>query len=160
VYRQHQGVDYGAPTGTPVAAIADGTVMMARWNGGYGNFVQLRHSAGLVSCYGHLSGYGPGVRSGRGVRQGQTIGYVGSTGLSTGPHLHFEIRQNGKPVNPLKVIPPRAEPVAGKNMSEFKALVAGYKTELSRPVGPVAAAPDSGEGKRELSLPQSKPSGN
>jgi len=143
VYRQHQGVDYGAPTGTPVSAIADGTVTLARWNGGYGNFVQLRHSRGLVSCYGHLSRYGAGVKAGRSVRQGQTVGYVGTTGLSTGPHLHFEVRQGGKPVNPLKVIPPRAEPVAKKHMPEFNALKASYLADLVRPAGPVVAAADS-----------------
>jgi murein DD-endopeptidase MepM/ murein hydrolase activator NlpD len=143
VYRQHQGVDYGAPTGTPVSAIADGTVLMARWNGGYGNFVQVRHSGGMVSCYGHLSRYGAGVKAGRSVRQGQTVGYVGSTGFSTGPHLHFEVRQGGKPVNPLKVIPPRAEPVAKKNMPEFDALKASYLADLAGPAGPVAAAADS-----------------
>ncbi len=143
VYRQHQGVDYGAPTGTPVSAIADGTVVMARRNGGYGNFVQIRHSGGLVSCYGHLSRYGAGAGVGRSVRQGQTVGYVGSTGFSTGPHLHFEVRQGGRPVNPLKVIPPRAEPVAKKNMPEFNALKASYLADLARPAGPIIAAVDS-----------------
>jgi murein DD-endopeptidase MepM/ murein hydrolase activator NlpD len=143
VYRQHQGVDYGAPTGTPVSAIADGTVAMARRNGGYGNFVQVRHSGGMVSCYGHLSRYGAGVKAGRSVRQGQTVGYVGSTGFSTGPHLHFEVRQGGKPVNPLKVIPPRAEPVASRNMPEYNVLKASYLTDLARPAGPVVAAMDS-----------------
>ena len=140
VYRQHQGVDYGAPTGTPVSAISDGTVVMARRNGGYGNFVQIRHAGGLVSCYGHLSRYGVGTKAGRSVRQGQTIGYVGSTGFSTGPHLHFEVRQGGKPVNPLKVIPPRAEPVAKKNMPEFSTLKDSYRADLVRPAGPVAVA--------------------
>lgn len=157
-WRQHTGIDYGAPTGTPVSAIADGTVVMARRNGGYGNFVQIRHSGGLVSCYGHLSRYGAGAMAGRSVRQGQTIGYVGSTGLSTGPHLHFEVRQGGKPVNPLKVIPPRAEPVAKKNLPEFNALKASYLADLTGPAGPVAMVSDSGEEKRELPLPQSKAS--
>ncbi len=143
VYRQHQGVDYGAPTGTPVSAIADGTVVMARRNGGYGNFVQIRHSGGLVSCYGHLSRYGAAVKAGRRVRQGQTVGYVGTTGLSTGPHLHFEVRRGGKPVNPLKVIPPRAEPVARKNLPEFRALKASYLADLVRPAGPVVPVADS-----------------
>ena len=142
-WRQHTGIDYGAPTGTPVSAIADGTVVMARRNGGYGNFVQLRHAGGLVSCYGHLSRYGSGIRAGRSVRQGQTVGYVGTTGLSTGPHLHFEVRQGGKPVNPLKLIPPRAEPVAKKNLREFNALKVSYLADLSRPAGPVTAAADS-----------------
>jgi len=155
-WRQHAGIDYGAPTGTPVSAIADGAVTMARYNGGYGNFVQLRHSGGLVSCYGHLSRYGAGIKAGRSVRQGQTVGYVGTTGLSTGPHLHFEVRRGGKPVNPLKVIPPRAEPVAKKNMPEFNALKASYLADLARPAGPVVP-PDSTQEKRELALPHSKP---
>jgi murein DD-endopeptidase MepM/ murein hydrolase activator NlpD len=142
-WRQHSGIDYGAPTGTPVSAIADGTVVMARRNGGYGNFVEVRHAGGLVSCYGHLSRYGAGLRAGGNVRQGQTVGYVGMTGLATGPHLHFEVRQGGKPVNPLKVIPPRAEPVAKKNMPAFNALKASYLADLVRPAGPVAVAVDS-----------------
>jgi murein DD-endopeptidase MepM/ murein hydrolase activator NlpD len=158
-WRQHTGIDYGAPTGTPVSAIADGTVVMARWNDGYGNFVQVRHSGGLVSCYGHLSRYGAGVKAGRSVRQGQTVGYVGTTGNSTGPHLHFEVRQGGKPVNPLKVIPPRAEPVASKNMPEFNGRKASYLADLARPAGPVVSAPDSSKEKRELPLPHSKAAG-
>lgn len=122
VVRPHQGVDYVAPRGTPVSAIADGVVTMARWNGGYGKVVEIRHSGGLVSRYGHLSGYGPGVKVGKFIRQGATVGYVGATGLATGPHLHFEIRQNGKPVNPLKVIPPRAEPVPARYLADFQAV--------------------------------------
>jgi len=136
-YRQHHGVDYGAPTGTPVAAIADGTVTKARWSGGYGNLVEVRHAGGLLSRYGHLSRYGPGVRKGQRVRQGQTVGYVGSTGISTGPHLHFEVHQGGRPVNPLKVIPPRAEPVAKKNLPEFQRLRDEYLADLRRPAGPI-----------------------
>jgi murein DD-endopeptidase MepM/ murein hydrolase activator NlpD len=143
VWRQHTGIDYGAPTGTPVAAIADGTVEMARWNGGYGNFVRIRHSGGLVSCYGHLSRYGAGAKAGRSVRQGQTIGYVGSTGFSTGPHLHFEVRRSGSPVNPLKVIPPRAEPVAKRNMPEFERAKASYLAGLAHPAGPIRPPTDS-----------------
>jgi len=142
-WRQHTGIDYGAPTGTPVSAIADGRIVMARRNGGYGNFVQIQHSGGLVSCYGHLSRYGAGTRAGRSVRQGQTVGYVGMTGLATGPHLHFEVRQGGKPVNPLKVIPPRAEPVAKQNMPEFNSLKASHLADLARPVGPVVAVQDT-----------------
>jgi murein DD-endopeptidase MepM/ murein hydrolase activator NlpD len=142
-WRQHTGIDYGAPTGTPVSAIADGRVVMARRNGGYGNFVQLQHAGGLVSCYGHLSRYGPGIRAGRSVRQGQTVGYVGMTGLATGPHLHFEVRQGGKLVNPLKVIPPRAEPVARKYMPDFNALKATYLADLARPEGPVVEVRDT-----------------
>ncbi len=140
VYRQHAGVDYGAPSGTPVSAIADGSVTFAGWRGGYGNLVEVRHSGGLSSRYGHLSGFGPGVRSGRTVRQGQTVGYVGTTGDATGPHLHFEIRQAGKPVNPLKVIPPRAEPVPAKYMDEFKQVRDGYIAEIQQALA--SAVPD------------------
>lgn len=131
-YREHHGVDYGAPTGTPVAAIADGTVVRASWFNGYGNFVEIRHSGGLVSGYGHLSRYGAGIKSGRSVRQGQTIGYVGSTGMSTGPHLHFQVKKNGSFVNPLKVIPPRAEPVSSKYMADFGRVRDSYLSELAR----------------------------
>lgn len=141
-YRQHHGVDYGAPRGTPVSAIADGTVTMARYNGGYGNFVEIRHAGGLKSRYGHLSSYGAGIRSGRSVRQGQVVGRVGSTGFSTGPHLHFEVLQGGRPVNPLKVIPPRAEPVPKNLMAEFERVKAAYLADLARPAGPVRP-PDS-----------------
>jgi murein DD-endopeptidase MepM/ murein hydrolase activator NlpD len=158
-WREHAGVDYGAPSGTPVSAIADGQITIAGWTGGYGRLVEIRHAGGLSSRYGHLSGFGPGVHEGARARQGQTIGYVGMTGLATGPHLHFEVRQNGTPVNPLKVIPPRAEPVAKKNMPEFEALKASYLADLTRPAGPVVAALDSAPEKRELPLPQSKASG-
>lgn len=143
VYRQHHGVDYGAPTGTPVSAIADGTVVRAGWNGGYGNFVKIRHSGGLASCYGHLSRYGAGVKSGRSVRQGQVVGFVGSTGYSTGPHLHFEVHRNGAPVNPLKVIPPRAEPVPSKLMADYQRVRAGYLERLRLPAGPVRPSVDT-----------------
>jgi len=132
VWRPHHGVDYGAPTGTPVSCIADGTVTFAGWRGGYGRLVEVKHQAGLVSRYGHLSGFGPGVRTGRRLRQGQTIGYVGMTGDATGPHLHFEIRKNGKPVNPLKVIPPRAEPVPKRYFAQFTAVMADYRAALER----------------------------
>ncbi|MEO0079739.1 MAG: peptidoglycan DD-metalloendopeptidase family protein [candidate division WOR-3 bacterium] len=132
IWRPHQGVDYVAPKGTPVSAVADGTVTMASWNGGYGRMVEIRHSGGLVSRYGHLSGFGPGIRQGRYVRQGATVGYVGATGLATGPHLHFEIRKDGKPVNPLKVIPPRAEPVPKRLMPEFERVKNGYLARFSR----------------------------
>ncbi len=130
VVRPHNGVDYVAPRGTPVSAIADGVVTMARWQGGYGKMVEIKHAGGLVSRYGHLSGYGPGIKTGKMVRQGATIGYVGATGLATGPHLHFEIRQNGKPVNPLKVIPPRAEPVAKKFLPLFEQTKLSYLKEI------------------------------
>lgn len=141
VMRPHQGVDYVAPRGTPVSAIADGVVTHAGWWGGYGNLVEIKHSGGLVSRYGHLSGYGPGIKVGRYVHQGATVGYVGATGLATGPHLHFEIRSNGKPVNPLKVIPPRAEPVAKNYFDDFQNVKNSYLALINRAKAP--PEPDS-----------------
>jgi murein DD-endopeptidase MepM/ murein hydrolase activator NlpD len=119
IVRPHQGIDYVAQSGTPVSAIGDGTVTYAGWRGGYGRLVEITHSQRFKSRYGHLSRFGSGIRSGRRVNQGQIVGYVGTTGLSTGPHLHFELLQNGSWVNPLKIIPPRAEPVKPEFLSEF-----------------------------------------
>ena len=124
VRRAHQGVDYGAPTGTPVKAVGDGVVTGKGWAGGYGNQVVLKHSAGLESLYSHLSGYARGVSVGSRVRQGQVIGFVGSTGLASGPHLDFRLRQNGRFINPLRAINPRGEPVSAKNRETFEKIAA------------------------------------
>jgi murein DD-endopeptidase MepM/ murein hydrolase activator NlpD len=99
--RPHLAVDYSAPVGTPVRAVADGTVVLARWNGGNGIQVHLRHHAGYETIYNHLSRLAPGVRAGGRVSQRQVIGFVGSTGLSTGPHLDYRVIKNGRFVNPL-----------------------------------------------------------
>ena len=93
-----QGVDIAAEIGTPIVATADGVVTAAGWNGGYGNMVDVDHGGGIVTRYGHASAVA--VTVGQQVRRGQTIAYVGSTGRSTGPHLHYEVRVNGQPVNP------------------------------------------------------------
>jgi murein DD-endopeptidase MepM/ murein hydrolase activator NlpD len=119
IVRPHHGIDYVAPTGTPVSVIGDGTVTFAGWKGGYGRLVEITHSQRYKSRYGHLSRFGSGIKSGRRVSQGQIVGYVGTTGLSTGPHLHFELLQNGSWVNPLKIIPPRADPVKPEYFSDF-----------------------------------------
>jgi len=111
VRRMHHGLDYVAPTGTPVSCVADGRVTVAGWSGGYGRLVEVSHPEGYITRYGHLSRFGRGIRRGEAVVQGQVIGYVGSTGLSTGPHLHYEVRKFGAAVNPLRLNPPRAEPV-------------------------------------------------
>jgi murein DD-endopeptidase MepM/ murein hydrolase activator NlpD len=119
VYRPHYGVDYAAPSGTPVVSIGDGAVTYAGWNGGMGNYVEVRHNGIYSSCYGHLSRYGKGVKKGRRVAQGQVIGYVGTTGLSTGPHLDFRIKKHGSYVNPLRMDFPRTDPVPDAEFEEF-----------------------------------------
>ena len=99
-FRLHQGIDLGAPVGAPVLAATDGVIAEAQWRGGYGRWVRLSHGDGLDTGYGHLSGWAAGVRPGLRVRQGQVIGYVGQSGLATGPHLHFEVAVHGKPIDP------------------------------------------------------------
>lgn len=100
--RAHQGVDLAAPTGSPITATSDGRVGAANWNGGYGLFVSLNHGGGVETRYGHMSRLN--VVPGQQVRKGDVIGYVGSTGRSTGPHLHYEVRQNGRAVNPAPLL--------------------------------------------------------
>jgi len=119
IVRPHRGIDYTAPSGTPVSAIGHGTVTFAGWRGGYGRLVEIVHAQRFKSRYGHLRSFGKGIRSGLRVNQGQIVGYVGSTGMSTGPHLHFELLQNGAWVNPMKIIPPRADPVKQEYLAEF-----------------------------------------
>lgn len=118
--RAHYGVDFAAPVGTPVRSIGDGTIIYAGRSGGAGRMVKIRHKGGFVSAYLHLSGYARGMRSGMKVSRGQIIAFVGSSGLSTGPHLDFRIYKNGKPMNPLTVDSPRLAPVDSSDMPEFK----------------------------------------
>jgi len=100
IYRPHQGIDYAAPTGTPIAAVCDGKAMFAGWQGGYGKSIIIQHNSTYSSHYGHLSHFAPGIKPGVRVKQGEIIGYVGSTGLATGPHLDFRISANGAFINP------------------------------------------------------------
>jgi murein DD-endopeptidase MepM/ murein hydrolase activator NlpD len=115
----HYGVDYGAPTGTEVHATADGVVTLAGRNGGAGNMVRLRHPNGYETNYLHLSRYGGGVRKGVRVSQGQVIGYVGSTGLSTGPHLDYRVKHNGSWINPLTISSPPVKPLVADRLQRF-----------------------------------------
>jgi murein DD-endopeptidase MepM/ murein hydrolase activator NlpD len=119
-YLPHHGVDYSAPVGTPVSAIGDGVVTFAGWKGAYGKLVYLKHKAGYQSGYGHLSKFAKGIKKGARVKQGQLIAYVGNTGRSTGPHLHFEMKRYGNRVNPLRVRIPAADPVSKKNLPLFQ----------------------------------------
>ena len=119
IRRPHLGVDYAAPYGTPVQAIGDGKIIKTGWNGGAGRMVKIKHNSVYTTAYLHLSRYGKGVKSGKYVKQGDIIGYVGSTGLSTGPHLDFRFYKNGHPIDPLKVKAPPVNPVKKENLAKF-----------------------------------------
>ena len=120
VYRPHLGVDYAAPTGTPVHAVADGVVTFKGWGGGGGNTLKIKHAGNLVTGYLHLSKFAKGISQGTRVSQGQVIGYVGSTGTSTGPHLDYRIWKNGTNIDPLKVPQEPAEPIKEENTAAFE----------------------------------------
>ena len=130
-YRPHYGVDYAAPVGTPVMATADGTVIKRTRDRASGNFVGLRHGNGYESYYLHLSRFARSAPVGAQVRQGDVIGYVGNTGWSTGPHLDYRIKKNGKWVNPRKLSLPPADPVAEADLPAFRELVARYDTMIA-----------------------------
>ena len=129
-YRAHLGVDFGARRGTPVMAAGSGKVVFAGRKGGYGNVVIIYHGSGYKTLYAHLSKFRRGIRRGKRVKQGQVIGYVGSTGLSTGPHLHFGLYKNNRPINPLRVVKIAKSGLSGKKLREFKKMVARYKKEI------------------------------
>ncbi|MCF0178405.1 MAG: peptidoglycan DD-metalloendopeptidase family protein [Bacteroidales bacterium] len=116
----HTGVDYAAPKGTPVVSIGDGVVTSAKYEGAGGNTIRIKHNSVYRSAYLHLSKYAPGIKAGVRVSQGQLIGYVGSTGSSTGPHLDFRVWKNDTPINPLKMESPAANPIAESNMEAFE----------------------------------------
>lgn len=138
--RPHLGIDYAAPVGTPIWSIGDGTVIFRGWNGGYGKQVIIRHRNGYASMYGHLSRFGPGIRQGKEVLQKQVIGYVGSTGLSTGPHLDFRLRRNQAFLNPLRQISPRAASLEKAEMLPFQESVRPVLSFLDDSQAPVPAA--------------------
>lgn len=117
--RMHTGVDWAAPTGTPILAAGDGTIEMAERHGGYGNYIRIRHANGFATAYGHMVRFAPGSKPGARVKQGQIIGYVGSTGRSTGPHLHYEVLVNNKFVNPMTIAVPRGLELEGRTLAAF-----------------------------------------
>jgi murein DD-endopeptidase MepM/ murein hydrolase activator NlpD len=128
----HEGVDFAAPTGTPVYAAADGVVVDAAPNGGYGNWIRIDHSSKLSTVYGHLLAFAPGIEPGESVVRGELIGFVGNTGRSTGPHLHFEIRSDGKPVNPITYPELKPGPLHGPDLERFRKQVARSLEERER----------------------------
>ena len=118
--KMHRGTDFAAPSGTPIMASGSGTVTRARWCGGGGNCVKIKHNSTYETIYAHMKSFAKGVKEGRKVKQGQIIGYVGSTGLSTGPHLHYEVIVNGKKVNSQKLKLPSGKILRGKEREEFE----------------------------------------
>lgn len=128
--KAHTAVDYAAPTGTPVVALGDGTVISAGWAGGGGNTVKIRHNSVYTTSYMHLSKYGPGIKAGVQVKQGQVIGYVGMTGTATGPHLDFRVYMNGTAVNPLTLESPSAEPIKDEFRPALDSVFRAYKAEM------------------------------
>ncbi len=130
--RPHTGIDYAAPKGTPVMSIGDGTVIWKGYKGGGGHTVKIKHNSTYSSAYLHLSRYGKGIHNGARVSQGQVIGYVGSTGASTGPHLDFRVWKNGTPINPLKMESPPTEPLPEEYMLEFDSVKAIYLDRIMK----------------------------
>ena len=118
--RPHNGIDWAGATGTPILAAGNGVVEEARYKGEFGNYVRIRHANGYHSSYGHMSRYATNIREGSRVRQGEVIGYIGATGLASGPHLHFEILVNTRPVDPLSIQVPRERQLAGKQLADYQ----------------------------------------
>ncbi len=147
ISRRHEGTDYAANPGTPVMAAGDGVVARAGWAGGYGNLVEIRHRSGIVTRYGHLRGFARGIRSGTRVSQGQVIGYVGSTGLATGPHLHYEFRVNGTARDPRRVSLGNGAPIPPAQRATFMR-ERERLSAMSRDLTPgLLMAPDSASGQ-------------
>jgi murein DD-endopeptidase MepM/ murein hydrolase activator NlpD len=118
--KMHRGIDFGAPRGTPIMAAGNGVVEVAGWNGGYGRYLRIRHNGRYKTAYGHLSKFRRGIRKGKRVKQGQIVAYVGSTGRSTGPHLHYEILVNNKRINPLRLKLPTGKKLKGRALARFQ----------------------------------------
>jgi murein DD-endopeptidase MepM/ murein hydrolase activator NlpD len=143
-WRAHEGIDYAANTGTPVRAVAEGSVVRAGWSGGYGQMVEIRHPDGVVTRYGHLSRIAAGVKAGSTVSQGDVIGAVGRTGLATGPHLHFELRVNGRATDPRRLPRDGGRPIAEDDRIAFVLQRSKARLMLAEPEREVA----------QLSVPQ------
>lgn len=130
--RPHTGVDYAAPTGTPVRTIGDGVVTSVKYEGAGGNTVRIKHNSVYSTAYLHLHNYAKGLKVGQRVKQGEVIGYVGSTGRSTGPHLDFRVWKNGTPINPLTMDSPPAEPIKAANKPAFESAIKAYQREMEK----------------------------
>jgi len=126
-------VDYSAAIGTPIVAAGDGYILFRGWKHGFGNYLEIKHPTGMITCYGHLRGFARGIVAGQRVSQGTMIGYVGSTGESTGPHLDYRVMKNGRFMDPLRLVLPASMPVRAEYMVEYKQLVAQYLPLLQNP---------------------------
>jgi murein DD-endopeptidase MepM/ murein hydrolase activator NlpD len=125
----HQGIDFGAPTGTPIFAAGNGVIEQIGWKNGYGKYIKVRHNGTYETAYAHTSRFASGLKKGSKVKQGQVIAYVGATGRATGPHLHFEIIINGKHVNPSTVKTVASDKLTGPTLKAFKAQVAAIQNQ-------------------------------
>jgi murein DD-endopeptidase MepM/ murein hydrolase activator NlpD len=138
--KMHKGVDFAVPTGTPIYAAGDGVVEKAQWVSGYGRYVELKHVNGFETGYGHMNKIADGMKPGTRVKQGQIIGYVGSTGNSTGNHLHFEIKVNGRFVDPLSVKLPRDKSLQAQYEGTFEQTIAQIRELMQRDAAPITVA--------------------
>lgn len=135
----HKGVDFAAPTGAPIVAAAAGVIVKASWFGSYGRYVRIRHSNGFETAYAHMSGFAKGVRAGAKVTQGQRIGYVGTTGRSTGPHLHYEVLVRGAAVNPNSLKPQTGRQLSGATLAAFEGEKNRIDALMRTPQAPIPA---------------------
>jgi murein DD-endopeptidase MepM/ murein hydrolase activator NlpD len=146
--KMHTGVDWAAPRGTPLHASGNGVIESVGWEGGYGKYIRIRHSHGYETAYGHMSAFARGIAAGTRVRQGQVIGYVGSTGLSTGPHVHYEVLVNGRFVDPVRIKLPRGRSLDGAVLAAFEKEREKIDSMMnSRPTS-LSEAPPAGRGAR------------
>ena len=152
--RAHKGVDYAAPMGTPVKATGDGVVAFAGKDGGFGRKIKLKHGGAYSTVYAHLQRIGKNIRRGKEVKQGQIIGYVGQSGLATGPHLHYEFQIHGVHRNPLTVKLPKVKAIAKKNLPEFKKTIVPILAELDRVTGKsvISAQQSNPPNERKISI--------
>nr|WP_242480686.1 M23 family metallopeptidase [Rhodovibrio sodomensis] len=143
----HEGVDFAAPRGTPIYASGSGRIERIGYNGGYGNYIQIDHGHGFMTAYAHMRGFKKGLDGGDRVAQGEVIGYVGNTGQSTGPHLHYEIHKHGEPVNPRSLELPTGRTLTGAELDRFKQAMADIDRLRQR-------IPDTGTKVAKINCPQ------
>jgi murein DD-endopeptidase MepM/ murein hydrolase activator NlpD len=156
-WRQHTGVDYAAPSGTPVRTTADGVVDFAGWKNGYGNCVVVKHQGVYSTLYGHLSGFAAGMKRGQRIEQGRLIGYVGMTGWATGPHLHYEFRISDKATDPLTAALPEAPPISRTEQAAFRSVAGNFDRQIAllrASEGLVVTASNGGGTRRLTAAPQ------